>query len=100
MLFIILETEERWIGGIYDWINDQWKWAATGHKIQYNKFERIPHFDNVQDDHWQCIAINPNIDFTWTSNTCLQKKYFICESKPQPECIDNTSESSDFNHLH
>lgn len=87
--FFFLEAKERWIGGIYDWNHDHWRWASSGRKIRYNKFERIPHFDNEQDDHWQCIALDPNINYKWAAHSCLQKKNFICESKPQPECISN-----------
>lgn len=84
----ILEANERWIGGIYDWRQDQWKWATSGHKIRYNKFKTVPHFDNELDDHWQCIALDPNIDYKWTTFSCLQKKHFVCETKPYPECIN------------
>jgi hypothetical protein len=34
-----------------------------------------------------CMAIDPNINYKWTARNCLEKNYFICETKPQPECI-------------
>lgn len=82
---MILETNERWIGGIYDWNQDEWKWATSGRKIRYNKFETTPHFDN-EHDHWQCMALDPSVNYKWTANSCLQKKHFVCETKLQPEC--------------
>lgn len=81
----ISETNERWIGGIYDFSQNHWKWAKSGRQIQYNNFETIPHF-NKEEDHWKCITLNPSINFKWTAHSCLQKKYFLCESKLQPEC--------------
>lgn len=86
---MILETKERWIGGIYDWMQNQWKWASSGRKIRYNKFNITPHFSNEQDP-WQCIVLDPNIDYKWTAHSCLQKKYFVCETKIQPECSNIT----------
>lgn len=82
-----LETKERWIGGIYDWSQDHWKWAKSGRTIRYNNFETIPHFDN-ENDHWKCLALSPSMDYKWTVHSCLQKKLFVCESKLQPQCKD------------
>ncbi|XP_025418715.1 snaclec coagulation factor IX/factor X-binding protein subunit B-like isoform X2 [Sipha flava] len=59
------EIKERWIGGLYDWNQDQWKWATSGRKIQYNHFEKIPYFD--QNDKFMCMAIDPNINYKWTA---------------------------------
>ncbi|KAF0762929.1 snaclec coagulation factor IX/factor X-binding protein subunit B [Aphis craccivora] len=84
------ETKERWIGGIYDWSQDQWKWAASGRKIRYNRFETIQNFNNNRNDQWQCLSLDPSIDYKWNAQSCLQKKNFICETKPQPECVNIT----------
>lgn len=54
--------------------------------MRYQNFKKIPHFENPQDDHWKCAAINPKIDCRWTAHNCIEKKHYVCEAKPQPEC--------------
>lgn len=75
---------------MYDWKQDQWKWAASGQTIRFNRFETMPSYGSEENDHWQCIALNPNCEYKWTAHSCLQKKYFVCKTKPRPMCTNIT----------
>ncbi|XP_017769325.1 PREDICTED: lymphocyte antigen 75-like isoform X2 [Nicrophorus vespilloides] len=67
--------EERWIGGIYDWEQMAWKWAVNGGIIQHQAHDR-------ERLRWNCLVWNPKIHNKWSSDNCLARKVFICETKP------------------
>lgn len=90
-MYFVLETRERWIGGVYDWKQEQWKWAASGQTIRFNKFGTMPSLGKEENDHWQCIALDPNFEYKWTAYSCLQEKYYVCKTKPRPICINITN---------
>ncbi|XP_060517672.1 uncharacterized protein LOC132696705 isoform X2 [Cylas formicarius] len=75
-----LEPLERWLGGVYDWHQKQWKWAASGKPLTYKGFAA----DENQKDNslkWHCIIIDPSAQFRWSSRSCLERKHFICHKK-------------------
>ncbi|XP_050431752.1 killer cell lectin-like receptor subfamily B member 1A isoform X2 [Adelges cooleyi] len=83
------KNEERWIGGIYDWGQYEWKWANSGRKISPNQLHMSIEFNDISNSHWQCTTLDPNIKSKWVAHSCLEKNFFICESKLQPECAND-----------
>lgn len=53
---IILGTEERWIGGIYDWKQQQWKWVGSQKPMQYKDFY---YEKSGNGSAWECIVLDP-----------------------------------------
>ncbi|KAG5898918.1 hypothetical protein JTB14_007953 [Gonioctena quinquepunctata] len=73
-----LENSERWIDGIYNWIEQKWKWGSSGNPITFNAFSK----NHVGDEYkWKCIALNGDKHNKWTARKCTEKKGFICETE-------------------
>ncbi|GLH14491.1 Putative CTL6 [Gryllus bimaculatus] len=79
---------ERWIGGIYNWETKRWVWGANGgHPLKYQGFSKMA---KDSDPKWNCIIMDPSMNYKWTSRVCLDKKHYICEvplkrlKPPQP----------------
>ncbi|XP_050541693.1 killer cell lectin-like receptor subfamily B member 1A isoform X2 [Daktulosphaira vitifoliae] len=83
------ETNERWIGGIYDWWRNEWKWANSGHKISNYQLNNIVNSMNPPQNYWQCLTINPKNNFKWNIQSCLKENYYICQTKFQPMCTSD-----------
>ncbi|XP_054262294.1 lithostathine-1-beta-like [Macrosteles quadrilineatus] len=66
---------ERWIGGIFDWGRHKWVWGITGRPIKYQGFSR----HSKTGDEWHCMAMDPVYLYRWKSESCLNRKHFICE---------------------
>lgn len=77
-----LEPLERWIGGRFDWQQKRWKWAASGKTVLYDGFDSSVN-QTEENLQWNCIVIDPKLDYKWNSKSCLQEKHFICHKKIQ-----------------
>nr|CAH7757448.1 unnamed protein product [Callosobruchus chinensis] len=77
-----IEKQPRWIGALYDWKSDKWKWALTGQPLTYNG---IPDsiLRNAPPDafEWKAIFMDPKMDNQWNADTQTKKKRFICQVK-------------------
>lgn len=51
----------------------------------------MPNLGKEENDHWQCIALDPSFEYKWTVHSCLQEKYYVCKIKPRPICINITN---------
>lgn len=68
---------ERWIGGFYNWKQDNWDWGVTGDKVKYKNFGIT---EQPQSGfRMSCIVLDPTQQYKWTVRSCLEQKYFICE---------------------
>ncbi|XP_044007321.1 uncharacterized protein LOC122851877 isoform X2 [Aphidius gifuensis] len=73
---------ERWIGGIYNWLQMSWKWGETGEKIEFENFSRLNNSElnnNPKEYAWHCIVLDPTDKYKWNPRICLQQKHYICE---------------------
>ncbi|KAJ3656309.1 hypothetical protein Zmor_015395 [Zophobas morio] len=75
-----LEPLERWLGGLYDWEQMTWKWAASGKPLVYQGFSRMEPEDK-EKLRWHCIIVDPNLQFKWNTRSCVEQKHFICHTK-------------------
>lgn len=49
---------ERWLGGVYDWEQMSWKWAASGKPLTYQGFaDSEP--EQKEKLRWHCIIVDP-----------------------------------------
>lgn len=76
-----LDPLERWLGGVYDWGNMAWKWAASGKALSYNGFPKEAAQQNKETLQWHCIIMDPAKQYLWSSRTCTEKKHFICQTR-------------------
>ncbi|KAF5296774.1 hypothetical protein FQA39_LY12292 [Lamprigera yunnana] len=79
---ISVVNEERWIGGMYDWEQMKWKWAASGHEMIFKGFSQMAPEDK-EKLQWHCTILDPNLDYKWNARMCLEEKYFICQTRPK-----------------
>ncbi|RZB40372.1 uncharacterized protein BDFB_007250, partial [Asbolus verrucosus] len=71
---------ERWLGGLYDWEQMTWKWAASGKPLVYQGFSQMEAEDK-EKLRWHCIIVDPNLQYKWNTRSCLEQKHFICHTK-------------------
>jgi hypothetical protein len=71
---------ERWLGGLYDWEQMTWKWAASGRPLAYQGFSQMEPEDK-EKLRWHCIIVDPKLQFKWNTRSCLEQKHFICHTK-------------------
>nr|XP_023023815.1 uncharacterized protein LOC111511934 [Leptinotarsa decemlineata]XP_023023887.1 uncharacterized protein LOC111511934 [Leptinotarsa decemlineata] len=76
-----LDPVERWLGGVYDWANMTWKWAASGKPLGYNGFVKFDKEENKEKLRWHCLIMDPSLDFRWNSRSCFEKKHYMCHTK-------------------
>lgn len=57
---MVSEPLERWLGGVFDWGKQSWKWAASGKPLQFNGFGESQKEENLR---WQCIIMDPSIGY-------------------------------------
>lgn len=56
----IAARRERWLGGIYDWERNVWKWALSGNIIRYKNFS--PNHTISEDQlRWHCLTMDPQL---------------------------------------
>ncbi|KAJ8920843.1 hypothetical protein NQ315_015635 [Exocentrus adspersus] len=72
---------ERWLGGVYDWEQMAWKWAASGKPLSYNGFQQKMDKEDKEKLRWHCIIMDPALDYRWNSRSCVEQKHFICHTK-------------------
>ncbi|KAI4466230.1 c-type lectin domain-containing protein [Holotrichia oblita] len=70
-------TEKRWIGGYFDYVNNLWKWAASGRALPVQPVV-------LTDLKWSCVLWDPHQTERWTSETCLTPMYYMCQSNATP----------------
>ncbi|XP_063913697.1 secretory phospholipase A2 receptor-like isoform X2 [Zophobas morio] len=74
------EKHERWIGGIFDWKQQKWKWAMSGRVIRYKHFAKEALVTSKNNTH-HCITLDPEFDNLWNSKNRLEEKHYICQAK-------------------
>ncbi|KAK9869648.1 hypothetical protein WA026_003395 [Henosepilachna vigintioctopunctata] len=74
--------KNRWIGGKFDWKNDQWVWAETGEKLSYRAFAKSPPKDK-RLLQWTCIVMDSSRKNKWTFKSCMQRNNYICQKQPR-----------------
>lgn len=79
---ISMSNEERWIGGMYDWEQMKWKWGASGQEMTFKGFSQMDPEDK-EKLQWHCTIMDPHLDYKWNARSCLDQKYFICQTKPK-----------------
>lgn len=75
----LVESHERWIGGLYDWKQRKWRWGSSGKIIKYKNFAKSLPKEKIY--YWEAITLNPKFDFQWSSDLQTKSKYFICQKK-------------------
>lgn len=71
---------ERWLGGVYDWEQMAWKWAASGKPLSYSGFQKTEKEDK-EKLRWHCIIMDPSLQYRWNSRSCVEQKHYICHTK-------------------
>lgn len=66
---------ERWIGGIYNWRKEKWTWGISGEKIKYKNFEKTNYPEALS-----CTVLDPEQWYKWSARSCIEKRYFLCET--------------------
>ncbi|KAK9869650.1 hypothetical protein WA026_003397 [Henosepilachna vigintioctopunctata] len=73
-------TKERWLGGMYNWKQMKWLWAASGKPLTYQGFANQNFTEN---QNWHCIVMDPALDYKWNTKPCIEKKPYICHKKAE-----------------
>ncbi|KYB27520.1 secretory phospholipase A2 receptor isoform X2 [Tribolium castaneum] len=73
-------NHERWLGGIFDWKQQKWKWAMSGKAIRYKNFAKEALVGQKNNTH-HCITIDPYYNNLWNSKNRLEEKHYICQAK-------------------
>ncbi|KAJ8920834.1 hypothetical protein NQ315_015626, partial [Exocentrus adspersus] len=77
-----IEKHDRWIGGMYDWKNNQWKWAMTGKPLKYKGFAKaVLKKRGGENLAWNTIFMDPSLGHRWNADKGTQKKHYICQVK-------------------
>ncbi|KAG5875045.1 hypothetical protein JTB14_022027 [Gonioctena quinquepunctata] len=76
-----LDPVERWLGGVYDWVNSSWKWAASGKPLSYNGMVKSGKEETKEILQWHCLIMDPALEYRWSSRECVEKKHYICHTK-------------------
>lgn len=82
MIIFFLAKLERWIGGIYDWVQMSWKWGEASEKIDFENFSRLNNSllnKNPKEFAWHCIVLDPTDKYKWNPRSCVEQKHYICE---------------------
>ncbi|CAG9825837.1 unnamed protein product [Phaedon cochleariae] len=58
-----LDPTQRWLGGVYDWQNMTWKWAASGKLLTYSGFPESDGDTDKESLRWQCIIMDPSLEY-------------------------------------
>ncbi|OXU25348.1 hypothetical protein TSAR_012097 [Trichomalopsis sarcophagae] len=69
---------ERWIGGIYNWHQNNWDWGVSGDKVLFRNFGDPEASKNRNWIH-HCMILDPEQQYKWNARGCYEHKYFICE---------------------
>ncbi|XP_031784817.1 uncharacterized protein LOC100679909 isoform X2 [Nasonia vitripennis] len=69
---------ERWIGGIYNWQQNNWDWGVSGDKVLFRNFGDPEASKNRNWIH-HCMILDPEQQYKWNARGCYEHKYFICE---------------------
>ena len=78
---ISMVNEERWIGGMYDWEQMKWKWGASGQEMVFQGFSQME--EDKEKLQWHCTILDPQLGYKWNARSCLEQKYYICQTKPK-----------------
>lgn len=63
--FVLLDSDERWLGGLYDWEQMAWKWAASGKPLTYQAFGKT--IDDKEELRWHCIIMDPRLQYRYVA---------------------------------
>ncbi|XP_018006861.1 collectin-12 [Hyalella azteca] len=66
----------RWIGGIYDWSQEEWVWGGSGDVMHYRGFLK----EATQSRRWQCAYMAPELYYRWQRTQCTHTMHYICEA--------------------
>lgn len=59
-MYLFQEKHDRWIGAMYDWKSNQWKWAVSGKTLKYKGFAKDVLKNRSNDSlAWNAIYMDP-----------------------------------------
>ncbi|CAB3242898.1 unnamed protein product [Arctia plantaginis] len=74
--------ESRWIGGIYDYGAQSWRWGGDLRKMHYQSFSKMKRM-SPEELKWHCIAMVPELAYRWSPRSCIEPRLYICQTKLQ-----------------
>ncbi|XP_052750392.1 uncharacterized protein LOC116413606 [Galleria mellonella] len=76
----LVDSASRWIGGIYEYGSQSWKWGGELRQMHYQSFSKMKKLspDELQ---WHCIAMMPELLYRWAPKNCFEPRKFICQTK-------------------
>ncbi|XP_004924799.1 uncharacterized protein LOC114243533 [Bombyx mandarina] len=75
-----IKKYSRWIGGIYDSGDKEWKWGGELRKMHYQSFSKMKKM-SPQELQWHCIAMIPEMQYRWAPRLCIEPRHYICKTK-------------------
>ncbi|XP_075970937.1 uncharacterized protein LOC142973201 [Anticarsia gemmatalis] len=77
------EKSPRWIGGVYDYLAQSWRWGGDLMRtMHYQSFSKMPK-KSPDELKWHCIAMKPDLLFRWSPESCYNEYRYICQRKLQ-----------------
>lgn len=75
-----IERTERWIGGIYDYQAQAWKWGGELKEMRYQSFSKMQKL-RPENLMWHCISMVPDLLYRWAPRKCVDPRQYICQTK-------------------